>query len=281
MFGFVKVLLSYVAIAFLALMIIFLAENLYSTHSYKRKNKVDFRSALKEIVWKPKIMEFFKWLAIDIYRVHKYGRTFNRHGFHIHVGEQGDGKTIAMTWEIEQIKKEFPDCKVYTNFYYTRQDGHISSWRDLLDMSKRNGLKGTVFAWDELHQDYNQKSWEDFPEDLFSQISYLRKDKIYILASAQDYGTVVKDIRRQCREVIVCSTIGNRWTFMKSYKARHYEPCLDNPEKLAKITPLWKKSFVHTDKLRLLYDTDKKADKLRDTKFLPREKRVNKSVVHL
>lgn len=258
----------------LGLMII---ENFIRVFNHKRKNKeLKFVDSMREIQFKPKFIEFMKWIVLDIFFRIKNGARFNEFGMTMYCGRMGDGKTIGMVDYLEDIRVRFPKCKIYTNFFYKHQTGELDSWRDLLTL--KNGLDGVVFAYDEIHQDYNSVAWKDFPDELLSQISYLRKDKIKIIASSQVYGRVVKQLREQCFEVVECRTFLKRWTFLKCYDAKDYDAVIENPEKLIKLRCKWKRSFVQTDKIRSLYDTDLKASKLAKKEFLDRDKRTMKVI---
>jgi ATP-dependent Clp protease ATP-binding subunit ClpX len=84
----------------------------------------------------------------------------------------------------------------------------------------------------------------------------------------------VKQLREQCFEVAECRTIGHRWTFLKYYDKDDYEFMSEHPDKKKLFKPKFKHSFIQNNEIRNLYDTDRKAEKLKNTKFLDRDKRV-------
>ena len=51
----------------------------------------------------------------------KSDNMFPYYGMHFYVGRQGSGKTFSMTHELEQIRKKYPKCKIYTNYGYKYQ----------------------------------------------------------------------------------------------------------------------------------------------------------------
>ena len=273
MIAFMKRICLYGVILFAWFIVLYLLSSLYSTYKFAKKNNLKFTKAITEVVWKPKLLEFIKWLVIDIRRRIINGKTFDEFGLTMYCGRQGDGKTVAMTEYLEWIRMEYPKAKIITNYYYKHETQSMSSWQDLITI--RNGLDGVVFAIDEIQQEYNSLAWEDFPDDLLSEISYQRKQRVKIIGSSQVYGRVVKQLREQCFDVVECSTIGKRWTFQKCYDAHEYNLYLDNPAKVAmKLKPKWKKSFVQTDHFRDLFDTDAKAKRLEKLKMIPRNRRV-------
>ncbi len=77
----------------------------------------------------------------------------------------------------------------------------MTSWRDFMEI--RNGTKGVLFLIDEIHSEYSSKSWKDFPEELLSEISQQRKQRIKIVATSQIYSRVVKQLREQA--FLLCS----------------------------------------------------------------------------
>ena len=173
---------------------------------------------------------------------------------------------------LEVMKERYPDCLVVTNFDYYLADHIMTDWRDLLTI--RNGTKGIIFAIDEIHSEYDSSKWADIPEDLLSEISQQRKQRIKIIASAQFFGRVAKPLREQAVTVVACKTIFGRLTLNREYDALEYASIVDNPLVAArKIKPLRKSSFVQSDYLRSCYDTYAKVERMRKTKFIPRSGR--------
>ena len=148
----------------------------------------------------------------------------------------------------------------------------MTDWRDLLTI--RNGTKGVIFAIDEIHSEYDSSKWADIPEDLLSEISQQRKQRVKIIASAQFFGRVAKPLREQAVSVVACRTLFGRLTLNREYDALEYISVIDNPLAAAqKIKPLRKSSFVQSDFLRQCYDTYAKVERMRQTKFIRRSER--------
>ena len=72
---------------------------------------------------------------------------FPRKGIVIFVGEQGNGKTIALSKELLDIQAKYPCCKVITNLAYKYEDDSLKHWRQL--MTYNNGSRGVAVAIDE------------------------------------------------------------------------------------------------------------------------------------
>lgn len=230
-----------------------------------------FCKRVKETTFKPKLLEFIKWVLIDMYRVIKYGRHFREFGLTIYCGRQGGGKSISIVEYLERMRLKYPDALIVTNFGYQHQDREMQSWRDLLEV--RNGLDGVIFAIDEIQNEYNSNDWKDFPEDLLKEITQQRKQRIKIIASSQVYTRVVKQLREQCFEVVECRTLAGRWTFQRCFDAEDYNTVIDNPEKKKRLHRKWRYNFVQTDMIRLLFDSYKKIESMRTKQFIPRHER--------
>ena len=105
-----------------------------------------------------------------------------------------------------------------------------------------------------------------------------RKQKIKIYLTSQVYKNVVIQLRRQCFDVVECKTFLGRWTRHKCYDAEEYNNIIDiaTPEKKMKLQKKWKYSFIQSNFLRNLYDTNQIVDTLKDyDKLLTDEKVEN------
>lgn len=174
----------------------------------------------------------------------------------------GSGKTLGVIETLEKIRERYPDCIISTNINYIHEDVPLTSWLQLLTL--RNGNKGVVFVIDEIQN--NGLDWTKFPETLLSVITMQRKQKIKIYCTSQVYKNVVIQIRRQCYEVIECKTFFSRWTKHKCYDAEDYNSVIDiaTPEKRMKMKKKWKNSYIQSNYLRSLYDTNQVVGTLTD-----------------
>lgn len=220
------------------------------------------------------VIDFIHWEIYDLLLTIINGRTFNLYGVSCYCGRQGSGKTIGVVEELEKIKKVFPDCIIATNINYLKQDIPLVSWLQLLEL--RNGDKGVVFVIDEVQN--NGLDWTKFPETLLAVITQQRKQKIKIYVTTQVYKNLVIQLRRQCFDVVECKTFLTRWTRHKCFDAEEYNNVIDTPtpEKKFRLPKKWKRSFIQSNFLRNLYDTNQVVDKLKDFDKLLTDERVAK-----
>lgn len=213
-----------------------------------------------------KLVDFIKYKIWDIKHFNK--DNFPYFGLRMYSGRQGSGKTTAMVEWLEYIRQKYPKCLIVTNFDYKYQHYAFEDWKQFFDI--RNGLEGVVFAIDELQNEWSNASWKDFPEELLTEITQQRKQRIQIIASSQVFGRVVKPLREQCYEVVECATLAGRWTFLKCFDADDYNSIIDNPspEKKFKLRKKWRKNFIHTNSLRSLYDSYAKVERMKNKTFV-------------
>jgi len=55
-----------------------------------------------------KLIKFIGFKFVDIWDVIKNGRKFNEYGLTLMVGDQGSGKSMAMTEYLEGIRRDYP-----------------------------------------------------------------------------------------------------------------------------------------------------------------------------
>lgn len=209
-----------------------------------------------------KFLDFLRWKIYDIFMSLINGRKFNLYGVTCYCGRQGGGKTIGIVEKLEHIKQQFPEALICTNINYLKQDLPLTSWLQLLYL--RNGDKGVVFVIDEIQN--NGLDWSKFPETLLQVITMQRKQKIKIYCSAQVYKSVVIQLRRQCFDVVECKTILGRWSIQRCYDAEEYNKIIDiaTPEKRVKLHKKFRYSYIQSNLLRNLYDTNQVVDTLTD-----------------
>lgn len=225
--------------------------------------------AVLKVRWFP--YNILRWLWHDFILRKTLSQEFGEYGFSIFCGRQGAGKTISMVDYLNNIHEIYPRCKIVTNFKYIHADKRLESWRDLLEY--RNGVDGVVFAIDEIHSEYSSESWKDFPENLLSEISQQRKQRVKIIASSQVFGRVVKQIREQTFSVMICKTYFRRITHVKEYDAAEYSTS-DTPYQVKKkIKPISSRWFVQSNYLRACYDTYEKIERMQKIEFIPRNER--------
>lgn len=218
-----------------------------------------------------KLFDFIKYVFLDWRDRCKNPNLFNEYGFTIFCGRQGAGKTIGMVWYLEQMRKKYPNVIIVTNFDYVHQTFAMTDWQDLLNI--RNGTSGVIFAIDEIQNEYSSTAWKDFPEQLLSQITQQRKQRIKIVATSQVFTRVVKQLREQAFEVVECKTWAGRWTHLHAFDAWDYNSCFEQPNLKNSLPRVWRDSFIQTNDLRNLYDSYEVIERMSRTDLQTVEQR--------
>lgn len=158
---------------------------------------------------------------------------------------------------IENDLRKNPDLKVYTNFYYQKQDAHLNHWTDMIAIAESGNA---IIAIDEVHTSFNSRSWKDFPEELITLISQNRKDGVKLLMSAQTSDSVEKTIRDQSHYIISCKNFGKRLFMNVYYRIDEYNKSLE------KRRSADRRYFVSSDDMRYSYNTKEKIISLKNYK---------------
>lgn len=258
---------------FIVALLFFLALLFYAQLKYRfplRITPLNIRR-LRRLDVRSKIISFLRWKAIDLYLAPRHRNEFKEFGLTLYCGRQGSGKTISMIFYANWVHFRYPKCIIVSNFSYKYADRQMSSWRDFFEV--RNGKDGVLFLIDEIHSEYSSEAWRDFPEDLLSEISQQRKQRIKIVATAQLYGRVVKQIREQTKSVVQCSTVAGRWTRNAEFDAKDYDLYCNSMMSGKRLKPIERRSFVQSDGLRRCYDTYEKIKRLEKMNFIKRDQR--------
>lgn len=218
-----------------------------------------------------KYYDLIRWMVYDFITRGERRFIFKPFGFTIFVGRQGQGKTISLVKYLHEMKKRYPKCLIICNFESSVSDMRMKDWHDLLEIN--NGEDGVIFAIDEIHSEYSSASWKDFPENILSQISMQRKQKIKIVATSQVFARVAKPIREQTFSVIECHTYFNRFTTNREYDSEDYVTAENGITVRKKVRAIWKSRFVQDNVLRASYDTYEKIERMRKVEFIPRNER--------
>lgn len=161
-------------------------------------------------------------------------------------GFQGSGKTLSMVHYMFQLKKQFPDCHIYSNviikdldYYQIRDDDDL-----VRAISDRNGDDGVVVLLDEAHLFFNKK--KGISLDVLTAISQQRKDRRRMVLSSQIWEELDISLRKQVKHIVDCHSFGHiqvntiydgeslTWDKMQSsYVAKKiYTECFKHNEKL-------------------------------------------------
>lgn len=218
-----------------------------------------------------KFVKFIYFYFKDVIFAIRNGAVFKEYGVTLFCGQQGAGKTTAVVEYLERMRKKHPKALIVTNFGYVNQTHEFNDWKDFFQI--RNGADGVIFAIDEIQNEFNNQSWKNFPEELLSEITQQRKQKVKIVCTAQEYLDVAIQLRRQAFFIVDCFTLAERWVFTKCYKRRDYEKGLNSTEGLSKVRKIYSKSFIQDAKLRALFDTEKKIERLERSTFMSKRER--------
>lgn len=230
------------------------------------KNKQDF----KFVKGTYRKQGFFYKLFMIPYMIgytiaHTDPNTFKPHGVIMFEGRQGCGKSSAMFKYAQDLKEQYPLCKIICNTEFNMSDVELRSWEDMIEI--RNGTNGLVCILDETQQWFNSKQSKDFPPECLSYITQLRKERKIVLGTCQQFYMVSKDIRTQVSELRRCRCFLG--CFNVVIRTR---PVVDSSGEIIKYQFLGFYTFVQTNKLRNSYDTYKTVSNLARSGF--REKQT-------
>lgn len=183
-------------------------------------------------------------------------------GSRLYVATNGNGKTISIVEFAMRMKKKFPKMLIVTNFYFEGQTEQFTSWQQFVDM--KNGKDGILFLIDEAQNLLESRNWKNCPP-IFGEITQLRKERKCICWSVNgdDFSTIDKSVRDTAMFIIDCSTplseieLG-RWVFQTWYKRKQYKDGYESVVKGRKRRHYKKYSFIATDKVRSMFDTEQK-----------------------
>ena len=235
---------------------------------FKKNKKIKSYSKIKFLI---KFFNFWIWKFRDLKDFKNNPHLFREFGLTMFTGRQGAGKTMAMVEHLEQLRLRYPRALILTNFGYEHETQAFESWNDLFDV--RNGDEGVIFAIDEIQNEFSTTQSKSFPESLLAEITQQRKQKIKILATSQVFTRVAKPLREQTYEVVECITVAGRWTFAKCFDADDYNTMIDSskPDLKLKMRRKWRKNFIQDNRIRELYDSYAKVERVKRLEYYTRE----------
>lgn len=126
-------------------------------------------------------------------------------GSRVYTGFQGSGKTLSMVKYAFDIKKEFPECLIYSNvainglenYRYIENDGILKE-----ALISTNGRAGVLIMLDEAHLFFNKK--DGISLDVLTAISQQRKDRKRLVFSSQIWNELDVSLRKQVKEIVSC-----------------------------------------------------------------------------
>lgn len=215
-----------------------------------------------------RIKIFPHWAALTIkdfvvWCKDKGWQIFEGWGLHLYVARFGEGKTCSIVRDAYNICSDFPQVTLLTNIAVQNFPEHtkilpLNSPQDII-----NAPPDTLVLIDEIGTIFNSRDWSSkkgggVPKILFQHLCQIRKRRVEILATTQNYRYLDIQLRRITATVTVCSAfLKHPFTRMitnRIYNAEDYELFCDNPMYPLRCESAY--SYVQTDKLRSLYDTD-------------------------
>ena len=185
---------------------------------------------------------------------------FQLYGFHLFVGEQGSGKTVAVAEFLGRIKRDYPLASIATNFEYTHQDSSIESWKDLI--FNNNGIYGQADVVDEVQNWFSSNQSKDFPPEMIQEITQQRKQRKIFIGTTQRFERMSKPLREQVNYLYYPMTLFGCLTIVRVFK-----PNVDADGQIAKKKPIRIYFFVHNDEIRNSFDTYHKIKKQAESGF--------------
>jgi len=204
-----------------------------------------------------------KDIAAQRGKVHLYGI----YGF---FGLPGYGKTISMTRYLNKMRKKYGD-KIYimTNYHYVGQDIEFTTWRQLLQEYD----KPLIVAWDEVQNEFNSRDFKDFPINLLTQLTQVRKGNgIQLLYTSQRWHFVDKNFRTLSFGCYDCHTIMGRYTYALKYDPDTYDDKCNQKsvDKKMRCRASGGLCFVQTDTLRNSFDSYKMLATAKSKQYMSR-----------
>lgn len=175
----------------------------------------------------------------------------------VYKGYQGNGKTLSMTHDIIEFKKQFPDCRIWSNVKIANLDYRLIEDDSDLDraLADANGSAGVVILLDEAHNYFSKKTGISIQSLL--QVSQNRKTRRFLMMSSQIWEDLDVSLRKQVDEIVKCRTICKliqfnqvfdghslRWSNLDSdwvankkysYIFKHYQALYDSYDTYQKI----------------------------------------------
>jgi len=179
----------------------------------------------------------FKTIIFDL-KQKKDPLHFTVNGSQMFHGMQGEGKTVSMYKYGKDLFSRFKKSAIVTNLELVNMEAlpidHVSNLSDLdlypddywrthyIQVSDfdsvmkalrlaRNGVYGVIFMIDEIHTYFHSHDSKSIPMWVTRVFSQQRKQRLVILGTVQDWEDLVKIIRRQARNLILCHKV---WYFI-------------------------------------------------------------------
>lgn len=176
-------------------------------------------------------------------------------GLRIYTAPQGGGKTLSMVHDALKMIEEFPKMKVVTNiklnanvaqYYFQGAEG----LKKALKVCK-NGQDGVLMIVDEFQLFASKKA--GVPIEVFQALCQQRKQRRFMMGTAQDWEDVDVSTRKKVKEVVKCQTRFGKIQVNHIFDG--YSIRYDKRTSSWECTQIGTEIFKHNQKLYKAYDT--------------------------
>jgi hypothetical protein len=150
----------------------------------------------------------FAALVVDVPRSWFWPQRVRLWGFHLYVGNKGQGKTMSIVYALDRLRRQHRGhIDIYTNFGWAYETGPISGPDHIIAAQFAN--RPTVFAFDEIAQEFQSKAFERLDEEWITYLTQQRKwgeCGVLMLGSAQRANMTEVTFRRLADYIIECKS---------------------------------------------------------------------------
>lgn len=226
---------------------------------------------------------FCAW-TIDVWRAFWWPTEARLWGFHLFVGNKGQGKTASMVEALDRLRAQYGNgIAVYTNMGWSGQDGPIAGPDHVIAL--QFATKPTVLAFDEIAQEFQSAQYSKLDEEWITFLTQQRKwgsHGVLMLGSAQRANMTEVTFRRLADYIVECRSYEfqrRRWVYQEWFAG--IENYLDGHDfangykrERARV-----RAFHFNDRLRAQYDSFSRVARLSEVDEAAR--REASVVVHL
>ena len=252
-------ILKFVLSIVLSFLLYIVFDTIYYLFKFRSLKKYSEKVRFKQSSWFDRLfVQFPKAFAYEL--ITKDPNDFKDTGLILFEGQQGAGKTMAMTHYCNLLKAKYPDLIICSNYGLLLEDFNLDSWEPVV--GDLNGRSGLCACFDEISLWFNNRNYANFPPDFLRTIVQNRKEHRLILGSCQQLVLVDKQIRRQCTEVRKCRTFFGCVTVVWKFR-----PVFNGDGDIERLVSKGLYWFVQEQELRYQYDTFRVVENLKKVGF--------------
>ena len=259
-----KLIFLFILLFTLSFVLYLILDIFYYLIKFRDQRIVTEKVVFQQSSWFYKIFVLFpKAYAYEI--LSRDPNDFKDTGLILFEGEQGAGKTMAMTQYCNTLKAKYPDLIICSNYGLLIEDFNLDSWEPIV--GDLNGSSGLVACFDEISLWFSNRNYANFPSDFLRCIVQNRKEHRLILGTCQQINMVDKQIRRQCTEVRKCRTFFGCVTVVWKFR-----PVFSGDGEIIRLVSKGMYFFIQERVLRYQYDTFRVVENLKKVGFIDNEK---------